>query len=64
MCRDFDSRAICDTGSGHFGLQFGKRRLALLWGLTVHDKHSNDDAFLNALPLIKRGASDDRDRAP
>lgn len=33
---------------------------ALLWALTVHDRTSGDDPFLRALPLIERGAADER----
>jgi 3-methyladenine DNA glycosylase AlkD len=33
---------------------------ALLWSLTVHDKDASDEAFLRCLPLIERGARDDR----
>lgn len=35
--------------------------LALLWGLTVHDKKAPDASFLGALPLVERAADDDRD---
>ena len=34
---------------------------ALLWGLTVHDKAAPDQAFLACLPLVERGALDERD---
>jgi 3-methyladenine DNA glycosylase AlkD len=33
---------------------------ALLWALSVHDKASGDAPFLAALPLLERGASDER----
>lgn len=33
---------------------------ALLWGLTVHDKHSGDGPFERGLLLIERHASDER----
>jgi 3-methyladenine DNA glycosylase AlkD len=33
---------------------------ALLWGLTVHDKASDDEPFLEGLRLIERAASDER----
>jgi 3-methyladenine DNA glycosylase AlkD len=33
---------------------------ALLWGLTVHDKKSDDAPFINGLSLIERAADDDR----
>jgi 3-methyladenine DNA glycosylase AlkD len=33
---------------------------ALLWGLTVHDKQSGDDNFLEGLRLIEREATDER----
>ena len=33
---------------------------ALLWGLTVHDKHSGDAPFLRGLALIERAATDER----
>jgi 3-methyladenine DNA glycosylase AlkD len=33
---------------------------ALLWGLTVHDKVADDEAFLEGLKLIERTASDPR----
>lgn len=33
---------------------------ALLWALTVHDRQSGDTPFLRALPLIERGADDER----
>jgi 3-methyladenine DNA glycosylase AlkD len=41
--------------------EFAKRAaFALLWGLTVHDKGAPDKAFIDALPLVERAASDDR----
>jgi 3-methyladenine DNA glycosylase AlkD len=41
--------------------EFGKRAaFALLWALSVHDKSSGDEAFLRALPLLERGAADER----
>ena len=33
---------------------------ALLWGLTVHDKHAGDDRFTEALALVERAATDER----
>jgi 3-methyladenine DNA glycosylase AlkD len=33
---------------------------ALLWGLTVHDKAAGDEPFLQALSLIERSATDER----
>jgi 3-methyladenine DNA glycosylase AlkD len=42
--------------------EFKKRAaFALLWGLTVHDKTAKDALFLQCLPLIERGAEDERD---
>jgi 3-methyladenine DNA glycosylase AlkD len=41
--------------------EFMKRAaFALLWGLTVHDKHADDEAFVQGLLLVERAASDDR----
>lgn len=41
--------------------EFEKRAaFALLWGLTVHDKESGDEPFLDGLALIERSASDER----
>lgn len=41
--------------------EFKKRAaFALLWGLTVHDKHADDARFLACLPLIQRAAEDER----
>jgi len=41
--------------------EFVKRAaFALLWGLTVHDKRSNDEPFVQGLPLVERAAGDDR----
>ena len=41
--------------------EFVKRAaFALLWALSVHDKVSSDAVFLRALPLVERGASDER----
>ena len=34
---------------------------ALLWGLTVHDKAAPDRSFLACLPIVERGALDERD---
>jgi 3-methyladenine DNA glycosylase AlkD len=40
---------------------FGKRAaFALVWGLTVHDRRADDEPFLQALLLVERAASDDR----
>ncbi|MFN0016938.1 MAG: DNA alkylation repair protein [Pirellulaceae bacterium] len=33
---------------------------ALLWGLTVHDKKTQDEPFLKGLKLIERAATDER----
>jgi len=41
--------------------EFVKRTaFALLWSLTVHDKLSGDEPFLNGLLLIERAATDER----
>jgi len=41
--------------------EFVKRAsFALLWGLTVHDKKSGDEQFVQGLQLIERAAPDDR----
>jgi 3-methyladenine DNA glycosylase AlkD len=41
--------------------EFIKRAaFALLWGLTVHDKHAADDAFVDGLSYIERAATDER----
>lgn len=41
--------------------EFVKRAaFALLWGLTVHDKSADDEAFARCLPLIERAAVDER----
>jgi 3-methyladenine DNA glycosylase AlkD len=41
--------------------EFVKRAaFALLWGLTVHDKHAADAPFADALLLVERAASDER----
>ena len=41
--------------------EFVKRTaFALLWSLTVHDKKSGDEPFLNGLVLIEKAAGDDR----
>ncbi len=41
--------------------EFEKRgAFALLWGLTVHGKHSDDAPFVNALGFIERGAAHER----
>ena len=41
--------------------EFVKRAaFALLWGLTVHDKHAGDEPFVQGLRLIERAATDDR----
>ncbi len=41
--------------------QFVKRgAFALLWGLTVHDKDSDSEPFLQGLRLIERAANDER----
>ena len=41
--------------------EFKKRAaFALLWSLSVHDKDADDAAFLDCMPWIESGASDDR----
>ena len=41
--------------------EFQKRAaFALLWGLTVHDKESGDEPFLQGLKLIEQAAADER----
>lgn len=41
--------------------EFVKRAaFALLWGLCAHDDDATDDQYANALPLVERAASDDR----
>jgi 3-methyladenine DNA glycosylase AlkD len=41
--------------------EFEKRAaFALLWSLTVHDKKSGDEPFIDGLALIEREAGDDR----
>lgn len=41
--------------------EFGKRgAFALLWGLTVHDRHSGDAPFQRALLLVEAAADDER----
>ena len=41
--------------------EFEKRAaFALLWGLTVHDKHSDDKHFMEGLRYIERAADDER----
>jgi 3-methyladenine DNA glycosylase AlkD len=41
--------------------EFVKRAaFALLWGLTVHDKHADDAPFIGALVFVERAATDDR----
>lgn len=41
--------------------EFVKRAaFALLWGLTVHDKHSGDAPFAKGLLLVERAAKDER----
>ena len=41
--------------------EFSKRAaFALLWGLTVHDKHAADAQFADGLRFIERAAADDR----
>jgi 3-methyladenine DNA glycosylase AlkD len=42
--------------------EFHKRgAFALLWSLSVHDRHASDERFLEQLPLIEAAASDERD---
>jgi 3-methyladenine DNA glycosylase AlkD len=41
--------------------EFVKRAaFALLWGLTVHDKHAGDEPFAQGLLLVERAATDER----
>jgi 3-methyladenine DNA glycosylase AlkD len=41
--------------------EFVKRAaFALLWGLTIHDKHADDEAFAKGLRLVERAATDER----
>ena len=41
--------------------EFEKRTaFALLWSLTVHDKHASNDLFMHGLALIEREAGDER----
>jgi 3-methyladenine DNA glycosylase AlkD len=41
--------------------EFIKRAaFALLWGLTVHDKHADDEPFAQGLLLVEREATDER----
>ena len=41
--------------------EFGKRAaFALLWALSVHDKHADDKPFVQGLLLVERAAGDDR----
>lgn len=41
--------------------EFVKRAaFALLWGLTVHDKHADDEPFVQGLALVERAAVDER----
>lgn len=41
--------------------EFTKRAgFSLMWALSVHDKSASDDAFLGCLPLIEKGANDER----
>jgi len=41
--------------------EFVKRAaFALLWGLTVHDKHADDEPFAQGLLFIERAANDER----
>jgi 3-methyladenine DNA glycosylase AlkD len=41
--------------------EFVKRAaFALLWGLTVHDKHADDEPFVEGLRLIEHAATDER----
>lgn len=41
--------------------EFVKRAaFALLWGLTVHDKHADDAPFAEGLSLVERAATDER----
>jgi 3-methyladenine DNA glycosylase AlkD len=42
--------------------EFEKRAaFALIWSLSVHDEQAEDQKFLACLPLIERGAEDERD---
>ena len=41
--------------------EFEKRAaFALLWSLTVHDKHAGNEQFVQGLALIERAAADER----
>jgi 3-methyladenine DNA glycosylase AlkD len=41
--------------------EFVKRgAFALLWGLTVHDKHADDEPFAEGLRFVERAATDER----
>jgi len=41
--------------------EFVKRAaFALLWGLTVHDKHADNEPFVEGLRLVERAATDER----
>ena len=41
--------------------EFVKRAgFALLWGLTVHDKHADDEPFAEGLHFVERAATDER----
>jgi len=41
--------------------EFEKRAaFALLWGLTMHDKHADDEPFAQGLLLVERAANDER----
>jgi 3-methyladenine DNA glycosylase AlkD len=42
--------------------EFHKRgAFALLWSLSVHDKHASDERFIEHLPLLEAAAADERD---
>ncbi len=69
--RDFDSWDVCDQATTSLfdltkhawskAVEWVKRAgFALMAGLAVHDQSATDRAFLKLLPLIERGASDDR----
>jgi 3-methyladenine DNA glycosylase AlkD len=55
-----DAWTMVERWARHKG-EFQKRAaFALIWSLTVHDKRSGDEPFLNGLKLIERAANDER----
>ena len=57
-CGDFDNWGVCDTVCFH--LQIKRAAFALLWGLTVHDKHADDKPFAEGLHFVELAATDER----